>query len=149
MEVDREEEPEMAANALKVSALYAVRQGAVEDGLAIFEEAQSLDPDLFLWADDYDIICRYGSLWGFASEVLFACDEAVEEDTSYGYFRDSRGIARAMTGDFEGAIEDFQTFVDFEVFGPDVDMRLEWIEELEAGNNPFENQELLEELRNQ
>jgi hypothetical protein len=54
-----------------------------------------------------------------------------------------------MTGDFEGAIEDFQTFVDFEVFGPDVDMRLEWIEELEAGNNPFENQELLEELRNQ
>ena len=69
-----------------------------------------------------------------------------------GTIRDSRGLARALTGDVEGAKEDFRYFIDWLEENPRLDsrklqeQRREWIEQLEAGDNPFTPQKL-EELR--
>jgi WD40 repeat protein len=106
-------------------------------------------------------VCFYGSLDGFASLVMPACDHAVELAPTLGLRHDRRGLARALTGDFAGAIQDFQfsyTWIEARdamyapVFGEGALIELrgrsreEWIAELEAGNNPFD-EETLQMLR--
>lgn len=61
---------------------------------------------------------------------------------------DSRGLARALTGKTEGAIEDFQDFINWTDYGVQKSQREHWIEALQAGNNPFTPEEL-EKLRRQ
>jgi len=56
-------------------------------------------------------LCWFGSLWGYAAEVLYACDLAVAKAPEVADFRDSRGVARALTGNRDGAIADFQEYV--------------------------------------
>jgi hypothetical protein len=86
-------------------------------------------------------VCWLGSIDGFAETVLPACERAVELEPDKGGCHDSRGLARALTGDYVGAIEDFQFYVEW---GEDkrsremLDKRLDWIRELEAGRNPFD-----------
>jgi hypothetical protein len=59
---------------------------------------------------------------------------------------DSRGVAKAMTGDTEGAIADFQAFVDWtQVYGgydTDGTLREKWITQLTSGQNPFDEETL-------
>ncbi len=74
---------------------------------------------------------------------MSACDQAVVFSDGGLSYRDSRSVARAMTGDFKGAIEDFEVSV--EVYQSE--QRQEWIDMLNAGKNPFDNEALLEELR--
>ena len=59
---------------------------------------------------------------------------------------DSRGLARALTGDIEGAIIDFQVYVEWTSNKEEKTQRQEWIKALQAGENPFTD-ELLKELR--
>ncbi len=65
---------------------------------------------------------------------------------------DSRGLARALTGDIEGAIEDFQAFVEWADNRTEYEkrkaQRQQWIKALQAGENPF-TPELFKELRGQ
>jgi WD40 repeat protein len=88
-------------------------------------------------------LCWQGSLNGFAAEVLPACDEAVTvaRPELEAANRDSRGLARALTGDFNGAVEDFKAFVEwskqhglYETVGV---QREGWIELINQGQNPF------------
>jgi hypothetical protein len=83
---------------------------------------------------------------------------AVEEDQPFAV--DSRGLNRALNGNYDGAIEDFQFFVDqLQDIEPDneaqanalakaIAKRKTWIVSLEAGENPFD-EETLEALRNE
>ena len=98
-------------------------------------------------ANDWNGLCWNGSLNGYASDVIFACEKAVALAPNDGAIRDSRGLARALTGDFDGAIEDFQAYIDL-ADSPDEmkNQRREWIEALERGENPF-TEEVLESLR--
>ena len=59
---------------------------------------------------------------------------------------DGRGLARALTGDIEGAIIDFQVYVEWTSNKEEKTQRQEWIKALQAGENPFTD-ELLKELR--
>jgi hypothetical protein len=99
-------------------------------------------------------VCWWGSLAGFAEIVLPACEQAVEfaDETEKAFVRDSRGLARALTGDIAGAIEDFKAYVEWsqvdEAYEQLVSKREAWISELEAGRDPF-NQETLEALRDE
>jgi len=86
------------------------------------------------------------SVWGHAPEVMHACEQAVAMDSANGYFRDSRGVARALTGDFAGAIEDFQAFINSTKGEQAQLLHQQWIETLKAGKNPFPPEEL-ERLR--
>jgi hypothetical protein len=97
-------------------------------------------------------LCWNGSLWEHAADVMEACERAVMLAPDSGEIRDSRGVARAMTGDVAGAIEDFEFAVEkwkaeslgyYELYGP---QREAWIEQLKANQNPFD-EATLEELR--
>jgi hypothetical protein len=94
-------------------------------------------------------ICWWGSLAGAASIVMAACERAVSEAESnpqidpYGraQIRDSRGVARAMHGDFAGAIDDFSFFVSHARAGaaPELFKRREsWLAMLKQDRNPFD-----------
>ena len=78
---------------------------------------------------------------------MFACEEAVKLAPDNVYIRDSRGIARALTGDKNGAIEDFQAFVNSPTIAKEYKTKRQgWINALKAGKNPFTD-EVLQELR--
>jgi hypothetical protein len=96
-------------------------------------------------------VCWFGSIGGFAKIVLPACERAVNlaPEAERAMCRDSRGLARALTGDYAGALEDFRAFVEwsrandaYERYGA---KREAWIADLEAGGNPFD-EETLESL---
>ena len=63
---------------------------------------------------------------------------------------DSRALARVLAGDVDGAIEDFQFFIDSGQ-GFNVDWRQGWVERLEAGEEPAEifDEKTLEAIRNE
>jgi WD40 repeat protein/serine/threonine protein kinase len=95
--------------------------------------------------DDADLsnrVCWSGSTDGFAKEVLAACQRAPLLNPYHGGYYDSRGVARAVTGDYRGAIEDFKVFVNWasqeSIPRGDVDERNAWIQKLQAGQNPFD-----------
>ena len=77
------------------------------------------------------------------------CETAVELAPDVAYIRDSRGLARALTGDLEGAILDFQFQVDHpRGFESVVGERKQWIEQLKKGINPI-TPEVLEALNSE
>ena len=119
---------------------------------AIYEQIvrdveQTLDPDVL------NQVCWYGGLDGYAELVLPLCDRAVElatlgNDPSIAAYRDSRGLVRALTGDVQGALEDFSAYVESNK-GPASNQNLTrqreaWILALQSGENPFTTQFLLE-----
>lgn len=125
-------------------------QGEIEKALTSYAIAQELAPDIEISASSWNHLCWFGSLWGHATEVMGVCEIAVEMAPSDGNFRDSRGLARALTGDYEGAIEDFKFYVnwlkDLDRYEAGGNGREAWITKLESGQNPF-NEATLEALR--
>jgi hypothetical protein len=123
----------------------------LETAFAAFSKAQKLDPTLKNSAYYWNALCWNGSLWEFAAEVMDACGRAVKLSPNDGGYRDSRGLARALTGDYKGTSKDFQFFVDW---GKQSNRRSEeilskrqaWIKELKARRNPFDSA-TLEALR--
>ena len=65
-----------------------------------------------------------------------------------GNIRDSRGIARALTGNTKGAIEDFQAFIAWTHYEELKSQRQSWIDALRGGKNPFTPEEM-EKLLNE
>jgi WD40 repeat protein len=140
-------------------------RGLLENAEAIAEEGDLEKAETFArhafqlaveveepWASNQ--VCWSGSIGGFAEIVLPACEQAVElaDETERAYYSDSRGLARALTGDYAGALEDFRVFMEwsklndaYERYGA---KREAWIQELEGGRNPFD-EETLEALRNE
>jgi len=128
-----------------------VKDGQYERANELMAGASLFDPSLEMTAYDWNLLCRYGSLWGRANEALVHCDQAISMEAKADYY-DSRGIARALSGDYEGAIEDFLVFAkayDSRAGRADeVAQRVEWIEGLEEGRNPLD-EATLEALRNE
>ena len=90
-----------------------------------------------------------GSTHSRARDVLFAGERAVEMEPRNGFYQDTRGLARALTGDTAGAIEDFRAFLEWgrgQMTEELLARRETWIRELEAGRDPFDP-ETLEQLR--
>ncbi|MBI5667201.1 MAG: TIR domain-containing protein [Chloroflexi bacterium] len=95
--------------------------------------------------------CYQGALNGFAAVVMPACDYGVQLLPERGAPYHRRGIARALTGNYAGAAEDFRVMLDwlkewdagfpvslqgaYDALAPDIQG---WIDELEAGRNPFD-----------
>ena len=115
----------LAAPALVDKGRSLARDGDVEGTVAQFQEAlelgpsldldpeaQTLDPTLEISAGSWNTLCWFGSLWGYVADVMDACERAVELAPDDGDYRDSRGLARALMGDYTGAIEDFKFAVE-------------------------------------
>jgi len=147
------------AEARKVASAFAlvekgkklVKQGKVEEAISAYEKAQELDPTLVISASSWNILGRFGSLCGSPSEVMYACEKAVALEPANVQCRDTRGLARALTGDHTRAIEDFQFYIELgKIQQPEeaILKRQNWIQELKAGRNPFD-EATLEALRNE
>jgi len=90
------------------------------------------------------LVCLSGSLNGFSRIVMPSCDRAVEVAPEKPSTRTARGIARTLTGNYHGALVDFE----FAVKSPDEERLIEvkqlqaWIVELKKGHNPVDQQTL-------
>jgi len=148
--LDPEEEARLwhVKGLLKQAKEYAWH-GQVRKAFAAYEQAQTLDPELSISSSDWDRLCWNGSLFGKAVEVIEACERAVDLDPGSGlygkgeqYPQESRGLARAMTGNIKGAIEDFEIVIER---SNDERMKARYqryIEVLRAGSDPFTEEEI-------
>ncbi|MEA5538442.1 AAA-like domain-containing protein [Limnoraphis robusta Tam1] len=140
--------PENKANAIASISEGSVlaRNGKIDEALALFEKAQKLDADLKISAWDWYTLCWEGSLNKQGSKVMFACENAVKLLPKDETIINSRGVARTLTGDFDGAIKDFEKFVEWTNNEENKAQRKGWIESLKKGENPFTD-EVLKGLR--
>jgi tetratricopeptide (TPR) repeat protein len=113
------------------------RAGDISDALQAYQNARERDVRLTIPALSWNLLCWRGSLWGHAAEVMEACEHAVALAPDNGDIRDSRGLARALTGDHAGAIDDFEVYVARTRSDRGRAQRLDWIAALQSGENPF------------
>jgi tetratricopeptide (TPR) repeat protein len=137
-------EPEAEAKRLAVPVLLARGEQGVNDqeykaALEAYTAAQNIDATVEISAQTWNEICALGSLRGEAAAVLEACEKAVTlEPGSVG----NRGLAKALAGDNEGAIQDFQTFIQVSD-NPGANRQVQgYINALRAGENPFTEAEI-------
>lgn len=118
-------------------------EGKVKETIAAYEKAQTLDPTLTISAEFWGRLCWNASLFGYAADVMEVCERAVSLSADAALYpgdflaRESRGLARAMAGNQDGAIEDFQTCVERTKNKEKKAMYQEWIKALQSGENPF------------
>ena len=145
---------EIAFKSIMAQAELLASTGTVDKAISLYQQAIKLQSGTIdISAEDWNTLCWYGNIWGRAVEVRFACDSAVAKAENnlqvIGGIRDSRGLGRALLGDIDGAIEDFEFYVEWST-GRRPEERLqkrkEWIEDLTKGKNPFD-QVYLNKLR--
>jgi WD40 repeat protein len=161
-------QPEAEANKWAVQGLLTrvwalVQQGYMVEALATYADAQQRDPTLHIAAELWNYLCWRGSLWDQAAAVLPACEQAVTLAPDDSSVHQSRGVARALTGDYNSAIADLEFFITRYIADSQLLLswgteqgktslmallakRQGWIEALQAGRNPFDAA-TLEELR--
>jgi tetratricopeptide (TPR) repeat protein len=157
--VDQSPAVEVEVKRLRAQALVEegrglALEGKITDAVENFNEASLLIADLehdpeTAWT--WNELCWWGALDGYAAQVLDVCETAVQMAPEEGGIRDSRGVAYALTGNINGAIEDFEFYIrqsEETGGGINVDWRKAWVESLKAGENPFDA-ETLEQLRNE
>ena len=124
-------------------------EGDTEIASLMYEQAQQWVHEIGD-ASYHHEVCWSGSMYGFAQVVMTACYHAVESEPQNEIYHYSRGLARALTGDYAGVIEDLNFIIEQGEDEGEEDIDPEqindWIAELEAGQNPF-TEELLERLR--
>lgn len=120
-----------------------------DQSMADFDQGLNLDPQNI---SIHNSKCWYGSLLGESNSVLDNCEKAIElssESDFQAAYRDSRGLALALTGDYEGAIIDFEIYAAYlknhKGDETEINKRESWIANLENGINPF-NDLVLDEL---
>ena len=137
-----DEVKQWAAGGLIEQGENLVKEGKVQEAVDAFEKAKKLDATWNISQDSWDTLCWYGALHGGAKTVISACDTAVALAPGNGDVRDSRGVARALTGDTAGAIEDFQAFIEGTDSAEAKKRRQGWIDALKKGENPFTEKEI-------
>ena len=139
------EDREVAAAALAEGQRLA-RAGTLGPAMAAFTEARRLDTRLVSSPTIWWTLCWYGNVWGYAEDLISTCNRLVALEPDSVRARDARGIARALTGDFPGAIADFLAVIAASTSTEHRAERAEWIQALRAGHNPV-TPEVLERLR--
>jgi Pentapeptide repeats (8 copies)/NACHT domain len=150
--------PRFKAAVVLSQGMDGVKQGNVLAAIQAYQEAQTIDTGLEIAAWIWDLLCWFGSLHNQAEEILFASEKATHSNPDWPIYRDTQGLVRALTGNLQGAIDDFE-FVTKKLsrdgygsthrslhLGADEQRRREWLEALRSGQNPFTS-EVLEELR--
>lgn len=120
--------------------------GEIDAALSAFSRVQELDRDFPIDPWSWNQICWYGALWERGQDVLAACERAISIAPEIGAFYGSRGVARAQSGDSDGAIKDFMIASSWwEQNNPEspwADLHKEWMRTLSAGGNPFDPETL-------
>jgi tetratricopeptide (TPR) repeat protein len=119
-----------------------VKDGKVQEAVDAFLRAKQLDATWKIPPESWDTLCWYGALKGGAKTAISACDTAVALAPGNFRVRESRGVARALTGDRAGAIADFQAFIEGTDSADRKKQRQGWIDKLKKGENPFTKEEI-------
>ncbi|MDX2240662.1 MAG: AAA-like domain-containing protein [Leptolyngbyaceae cyanobacterium bins.302] len=127
---------EAERNAAVNGAIALAGWGNIEQALTQFQQLQQRYPDLGLTAAHWANLCWFGATNNQAAKVLSICDQAVNKFPNNWSIHDSRGLARALTGDIEGAIEDFQFVVDHTDDETIKAQRQSWLDALRSGQSP-------------
>jgi WD40 repeat protein len=145
-------DPQIKAKKFAASSLLAkgeslVKQLKVKEAIAAYKQAPELDSNLKIPANSWgNTLCWIGSLNGYAKDVMFACEKAVALEPENGWIRDTRGVARALAGNNQGAIEDFEAFLKWadknETHKDTKRQRQSLIDTLKAGNNHLTPEEM-------
>ncbi|WP_353260315.1 DUF433 domain-containing protein [Prochlorothrix hollandica] len=137
-QIQREAEQQQQLEQISV----ATQKGNITQALDTLKSFQAQYPDVEMDIYIWDNLCYYGALYGKADLVLFACDHAAQFENPYTYSH--RGLARALTGDFGRAIEDFELFLSakdednyFGISEQEEATHQAWIRALQSGQNPF------------
>ncbi|MFH7024434.1 MAG: AAA-like domain-containing protein [Heteroscytonema crispum UTEX LB 1556] len=149
-----ENNPEAVARKVTVPVLVQqgeelVNQGDVKKASEKYTEAQKLDPSLKISAESWRRLCWDGSLNNHAADVMFGCEKAVSfaSKQEQANAKVARGLARALTGNRQGAISDFEVYIQSKDIPAESKKQIQdWVEALRAGKNPF-TPEILRELR--
>jgi tetratricopeptide (TPR) repeat protein len=125
---------QVAASALVEKGKNLAIEGKVKEAIEAYAQAQDLDK---IPGDDWNQLCWYGSLREHAVDVMYACENAVKLAPENGSTWDSRGLAKALTGDLKGAIADFETAIKLITDDDTRLQRLRWLDALRNEQNPF------------
>lgn len=145
LDIDPDEEIRLSKiNSLIARGIHIVDEGQVTEAIGLYKQAEALGSADEISPEAWNSLCWDGTLSGFATEVLYACEYAVrlskEEDRPF--FLDSRGLARAIVGDRVGAAEDFEAFVtwtkEMGIYESHGQLREPWSSALRAGENPID-----------
>ncbi|NER82868.1 MAG: pentapeptide repeat-containing protein [Leptolyngbya sp. SIO1D8] len=137
--------PEFSAAFILSQGIELVRTGSVEEALTAYKEAQRIMPHLKISAHSWNQLCWFGTLHGYASNVLFAGNSAVAIAPENWDFRDSQAVARGASGDLEGAHDDLKFILEKNSWNASENVkriRRKWISLIETGVNPFTADEL-------
>ena len=94
-------------------------------------------------------LCWCMSLMGRAEEGLPYCERALRIQPEQYLAYDSRGLAHALLGEHDKAVDDFTKFLEWldtqpsDIYGRYGPRRERWVESLSKGENPFDEEELL------
>ncbi|MBD2727991.1 ribosome assembly protein 4 [Nostoc sp. FACHB-892] len=119
-----------------------LQENKFKETLAAYTAALKLDPKVEIPADSWNTLCWRGSLQKQAADVLPACEQAVALAPEDGNIRSVRGLARALTGNYQGAIEDFEAYIAQTEDKDSKAQRQRWVKDLRAGKNPFTDAEI-------
>ncbi|WP_448266408.1 nSTAND1 domain-containing NTPase [Nostoc sp. DSM 114159] len=133
---------QLAASALVIQGEKLLEDGKVQEALVAYADAQKFDPNLKISTDSWNSLCWVGSLRGYAANVMFACEKAVRLEPEDTNSQNSRGLARALTGNTQGAIEDFEAFITSTNDEQQKAQHQGWVNALRSGKNPFTKEEI-------
>ncbi|MDJ0676519.1 MAG: pentapeptide repeat-containing protein [Calothrix sp. MO_167.B42] len=149
---EAKEVPKTLKQELKFTAAVALSQGIslikqhqIKKAITAYNQAQKLDSQIEISAYFLHLLCWRGSLYGHAVEVLYAGEKAVELEPDHPNYLDTRGLARALTGNLTGAVSDFQQVLDSAYLDDSESKkqrRQRWLEVLRAEGNPFTPEEI-------
>ncbi len=74
---------------------------------------------------------------GQPKKVLESCDLSVSLEPKNSKFLSARGVAKALSGDISGAIDDLRACIDKTENKKMKELYQGWIESLRKGDNPF------------
>jgi WD40 repeat protein len=132
-----------AVRSLVHRARRLMEDGASADARALISQAETLVVHCGS-AELSNMVCWWGTLYGFASLVGDAGEEAVRLAPDNASYRDTRGVNRAANGNLSGASEDFIDFLErgTQVSGAVRRRREGWLEQLRQQHNPIDEHEL-------
>jgi tetratricopeptide (TPR) repeat protein len=84
------------------------QEGDIKAALVAYDEAIKRNPNIKISAASWNILCWNGIIYNSASQVVFACDNAVNLKPDDLDVRNIRAVARALAGDTNGAIADIE-----------------------------------------
>jgi tetratricopeptide (TPR) repeat protein len=115
----------------------------ITEAIAAFNRIEQMDSTV-ISAQSWNNLCWQGALGGHPAQVLDACEKAVHAATAEQSWeiRDSRGLARALTGNRQGAIEDFEVYIAKANNEKLKKQRQDWVYALRVSKNPFTKEEL-------